>query len=56
MADEKRAPEGNEPTGRKKLRVKRQPIKDLEPQPESDPKGGTFEKIATPVEHTRAKP
>ena len=56
MADDKGAPDAKTPTGRKKLTVKKQPVKDLEPQTEKDPKGGRFEKIATPVEHTRAKP
>ena len=54
MARDKAAPDDK--PARKKLTVKRQPVKDLEPAKEKDPKAGRFENIATPVEHTRAKP
>ena len=55
MARDKGAPDDKTSAG-KKLTVKRQPVKDLEPSKDKDPKGGKFENIATPVEHTRAKP
>jgi hypothetical protein len=40
---------------RKKLSFKKEPIKDLEPPKDKDPKGGRFENVATPIEHTRSK-
>jgi hypothetical protein len=55
MARDKRTSDGKASAQRKKLTVKRQPVKDLPPGKDKDPKGGLFENVATPVEHTRSK-
>jgi hypothetical protein len=55
MTRSKRTSDSKSTSQRKKLTVKRQPVKDLPPSKDKDPKGGLYEQVGTPIEHSRSK-